>query len=171
MKYPLKWYHSAGRELICFFLGHNWKSSWRKRSDYNIIRSLSIKEYDKQISYSRRQSGNSMFEFSEGWKNKCKRCRERTRNEFQWFPWWKDLYNAIRNGVHAVETNYFFFKEDFKDTRTKSVFYFLLSTPIDMLSAFYLYLLLEWHLPWFIQQALFEIEDKILNLIYKDQES
>lgn len=76
MRYPLAWYHRLGREIACTVLTHRWKSSWHKRADYDWAA-----ENYKELPYGRRNSGNGLYEYSETWSYKCRRCRKSLRVE------------------------------------------------------------------------------------------
>lgn len=85
------------RETICFFWGHDWKSSWRHRADRAARMALDRREQEWKdgIPYADRQAGNPFCEYSQGWHFKCRRCRTRTR-DWLWVPWWRDLWGAVQ---------------------------------------------------------------------------
>lgn len=76
-KYPLKWYHEAGREFVCWLKGHQRKTSWHRKANYDEL----IEIPDDEFSYGQRHSGNPYYEYvSQGWQIKCRRCRWQTRD-------------------------------------------------------------------------------------------
>jgi hypothetical protein len=80
MKNPLKWYHLAGRELVCWLRGHNRKTSWHRKINFNELQEMPFEEF----SYGLRNSGNPYYEYvSQGWHVKCRRCRWVTKEEIR----------------------------------------------------------------------------------------
>lgn len=73
MKYPLKWYHRAGREFLCYWTGHKIKTARRRVKNFE---ELSEMGYD-QIPYALRKMPNCMWENIAWWGSKCIRCRQK----------------------------------------------------------------------------------------------
>jgi hypothetical protein len=98
MKYPLNNWHMAGRETICFFFGHKWKTS---KSVHTKWWDLFDQEKEQEIPYGVRKSvGNYLFEDLAWWSNKCTRCRKKERRDacvWPHQPWYKCQYWAIRD--------------------------------------------------------------------------
>ena len=111
MKYPLKWYHRLGREMLCTLLTHRTKSSWHRRADY----AWAVTQDD--LPYGRWNSSNPYYEYSETWEYRCRRCRREWRHtqpqalrtqlfwgvwhggalalfNFQHYRWWQALVMA-----------------------------------------------------------------------------
>jgi len=91
MKYPLSQGQNFWREVICFFLGHNWKIAETRRTQY-----WGMDIEDVPYAY-RKSTGNYMFETISWWSNKCTRCRYKTRETFPSNVWYKTLWDAIRD--------------------------------------------------------------------------
>lgn len=83
-------------ETWCFFWGHDWKSSWRQRTDYTWAANLNTEETKLALPYARRHSGNPYFEYSAGWHYRCRRCRRQTRND-AWYPLWREAWWAFKS--------------------------------------------------------------------------
>jgi len=99
--WPLRWYHDAFRETVCFFLGHKWKCSWRSRDD----RAERVARDDRgELTYREQHEGNPYCWYSAGWHYKCRRCRTRTRDD-AYQPWYRTWWWAVRYGV--IEASWF----------------------------------------------------------------
>jgi hypothetical protein len=96
MEYPLRWYHRLGREMLCTLLTHNWKSSWHRRPDFEWA-----SEHYKELPYGRRNSGNGLYEYSETWEYKCRRCRLSVRHH-QPVPLRHQLWYGLKQGIQTV---------------------------------------------------------------------
>lgn len=92
MKHKIGYWGWVWRELVCFILGHNWVSSWGRRTDYNTLAEM---EYT-DIPYAQRKTGNAYYAFRAWWRHKCTRCRLKTRDD-SWSPW----HTQMRLGVSA----------------------------------------------------------------------
>lgn len=88
---------SEVRETACFLWGHDWKSSSRKRADYQwrVAIDYDSPAWKECIPYAEREYGNPFYEWSLGWHFKCRRCRTTTK-DWAWNPWWRDLWIALR---------------------------------------------------------------------------
>ena len=162
-----KWYREIGRELYCFFLGHTWKSSQRRRRDFDIVSKLSLAQYRQLVPYARRKTLEPLREYSAGWKYKCRRCRTRIRNE-KWNPWWKELYYAVYFGIRAVEFEFTFCKANKSNLKFPWVLCFLVTFPVRSASDFYLNLASDWNLPWFPVNWTMELIDLIYSVTWKN---
>lgn len=87
-----------GDEVLCFVLGHRWKSSWRSRDDRAAREAIPETDWP----YAWRQAGNPFFCHSAGWDYKCRRCRLRIRGD-SWHPWYKVLWWATTTGFSDLQ--------------------------------------------------------------------
>ena len=91
MRHRTPWYREAAQELLCYFLGHRWKHSWRSRDD----RADREARYDS-LTYREKREGNPFCWYSAGWHVKCRRCRLRVRGD-DWHPWYMTLWWTTKN--------------------------------------------------------------------------
>ena len=99
MKYPLKWYQQAARELVCYFGGHKWVHSPSRHTEY-FGKSREEVPYSYRVGVGR---GNYMWEEVASWSYKCRRCRMRVygfHNEH--LVWYKKLYWALQDGTKSA---------------------------------------------------------------------
>jgi len=113
MKPALRWYHSLAREMVCWTIGHKWKSSWRRRDDYEDRMKRSE---DNKLTYREECEGNSYFWNSVSWSNKCKRCRITTRDE-SWQPFYVHLWWAVKSSLSDIKWDWHYYRYDSKKTR------------------------------------------------------
>lgn len=106
MKHPLSPFQNAVREIVCWFLGHRWKSSWHQK-----VSVIDTSDYEK-LSYRDRHSGNPYYEYSAGWKLKCRRCRRRERDPNGFLPWYRDYYRAFEISIRSVVSSWRLFRND-----------------------------------------------------------
>ncbi len=66
----------AWAETVCYFLGHHWKSSYRRRDDG--------------------------WKYRAKWRFKCRRCRMRLMGDGRFDPWYKELWWVLCNGWRAL---------------------------------------------------------------------
>lgn len=100
MKYPLKRYQWLLREMTCSILGHDWKTSWRRKANYDYLVAANYND----ISYRERKSGNAYFEYSAGWAHKCRRCRETTHDTFRGLSFIRQqIWNGIKDAFRTFK--------------------------------------------------------------------
>lgn len=87
-----RFFYGAWLEIVCYFAGHDWKSSWRSRDDRKQVEATPESEWP--ISW--KLAGNPFFTHSAGWHYRCRRCRMRTRED-SWYPWYVVLRGAVRS--------------------------------------------------------------------------
>jgi len=162
-----KWYKNVGRQLYCFFLGHKWKSSWKRRVEYREL----IKQDYMSLPYTHRESGNPYWEWSASWKHKCHRCRLSTSGNV-WNPWWKDLYTGLFFSIDSTWGGFKFFKDESTSEDVNLRYHWLLCALIDapfhFISEFTMYWCLDRNWPSFITDGTYDIRDKVINFLYKD---
>lgn len=88
------------REMKCSFIGHKLKSSFHKRSNFDVMRDL---EYE-ELPYELRQSGNPYYIHSQEWVSKCKCCRKR----FKYYPLFirQQLWRGIKYSILEIRNHF-----------------------------------------------------------------
>src|SRR5690348_11350031 len=95
MNNPLKWHHEMARELTCCIVGHKWKVTPRRKTQY-----YDMDKHEVPYAY-RKSTGNYMWENVAWWSAKCTRCRLKTR-EWPYQPFHFDLFLALRIGIKSI---------------------------------------------------------------------
>lgn len=87
-KYPLTHWQEAGRQIVCYFLGHRWRSSWCRRPQPIVERRKPREgtEYARHVS---------------SWYYKCRRCRMRIRSD-SYYPWYRYIWWACRDFMRCL---------------------------------------------------------------------
>ena len=93
MKHPLwnNWRESFKRQTTCFFLGHKWKYSPSRKTEWW--------GNDEGAPYEvRKITGNHLFVDVAWWKAKCVRCRQKIRRDGGEIPevWYRTQWNGLR---------------------------------------------------------------------------
>lgn len=161
MKHPLTETQLADREMVCLFLGHNWKSSWKR----NLRPFENSTEEYQEIPYRDRQSGNPYFEFSAGWQYKCRRCRYHTRSD-AFSPFYVDYYRAVRATISSVISSWKFRNDP--DMAVASKLWFVVWCGLSGVSQFLVYVCDERHWPWFLADVTVELEWKVAEKAFKE---
>ncbi len=159
MKFPLSNFQTALREICCYFFGHNWKSSWRRRRDINW------ETPEEEVSYALRQSGNQFFEYSLGWRYKCRRCREQTRGD-AWNPWYKVYFWAIKCSVNCFFSAIKFARED----EIRNVLWLLPYACLSATSQFFAHMTEQPHWPCFFLGTSVNLEWKVMERLFVGDE-
>ena len=157
MKYPLSRFRCALLEIYCYFFGHKWKSSWKRSGKYTLDTP------DKDIPYSVRQSGNSYWEYSAGWKYKCRRCRTHTRNDAH-HPWYKVYSWAIKCSIRSFFSTIRFARED--DLRNKWLL--PLYATLSATTQFFAHMIDEPRWPTFLLDVSCDLEWKLADKVFHD---
>lgn len=158
MKYPINQFRMALREIYCWFFGHKWKYSWRRRADADFY-----SDYDT-LSYAQRQSGNAYFEHSTGWHVKCRYCRRTERND-GWHPWYKDWYRAISSSIYSFFRAY---KNKGMEIKVKSYFALVPFSFATALTQFFAYMLTDRNWPVFPLDWACTIEYWLMDRAFED---
>lgn len=98
MKYPLTRTHQFLRENLCFLIGHKWKSSPTRHTQY-------YGKYNSEVPYAvRKTTRNHWFEPVAWWTGKCTRCRLKHRVDEGDLPmlWHVKQYYAIKDALRNV---------------------------------------------------------------------
>jgi len=114
MKFPLKWYQWLGREMVCWCIGHNWKSSSRHRADYAEVSKMDYKELKEKLPY-RMQWENPYWEYSGRWHFKCRRCRRTTR-DWPSYPYSYQMWYALARIPSEIKIDWECYNEYTKHT-------------------------------------------------------
>lgn len=166
MKHPYETIDYICTETICFFIGHNWKSSWRKKDNADELMEA---DYES-LPYRMRQSGNAYFEHSEGWTYKCRRCRLKISDHWPWLPLWNVFVMAGKNSYSNTKIEFECSKKKMQKLLVILIF------PLKFLAEILISLEEKWHLPqtpiweFFAWQAelYFNIDRKYNPEDYKD---
>jgi hypothetical protein len=137
-EYQLKWLHRFVRETQCFFFGHKWVHSRRKRTEWwNGDDSL----HGSDVPYGvRKISGNHLFEDIAWWTVKCTRCREKVRRmdsgvSWGYQTWYKRLYHSICYGFFGTTGIVWHLQEVWKDRKKHPLWLTLLGIPLSVNSS------------------------------------
>lgn len=157
MKYPLSRFRCAILEIYCYFLGHNWKSSSHRNE-------IVIGTPDEEVPYALRQSGNPYWEYSAGWKYKCRRCRRSTRdNAFN--PWYKNYYWAVKCSIHSFFLAIRYAREE---DGIKSKLWILPHAILAATTQFFAHMIDDPHWPVFLFDTSLDLEWKIMDKVFND---
>ena len=157
MKYPLSKFRCALLEIYCYFFGHKWKSS-RHRNE------IDFDTPDEDVPYALRQSGNPYWEYSAGWKYKCRRCRRQQSRDGAFHPWYKVYYWAIKCSIHSFFLAIRFARED--DLRNKWLL--PLYATLSATTQFFAHMIDQPHWPVFLLDVSCDWEWKIANKVFYD---
>lgn len=137
-------------------MGHNWKSSSRKRSDFE----WSINHYD-ELSYVRKHcEGNPHYEYSRSWHYRCRCCRKQTR---EWWPLFirQQLFNGLRSSWDHYHK---FWPEIAKpDLTPEELKYYSRLRFFNSLSQFFIHQ--DWMWPALVDAAL-DLESRVTEKVY-----
>lgn len=166
MKYPLSRFRCALLEIYCYFFGHNWKSSWH-RNEVAIAWQLTSKQAgtpDEDLPYALRQSGNPYWEYSVGWKYKCRRCRRSTRDD-EFDPWYKNYYWAVKCSLRCFFSAIKHFR---KEDGIKSRLWLIPYAFLAATTQFFAHMIDDPHWPIFLLDVSLDLEDKIMDKVFND---
>jgi hypothetical protein len=156
MKYPLSRFRCALLEIYCYFFGHKWKSSWRRNE-------IEFSTPDEDIPYALRQSGNQYWEYSAGWKYKCRRCRTHTRNDAH-HPWYKVYSWAIKCSIRSFFSAIRFARED----GIKSRLWILPYAFLTATTQFFAHMIDQPHWPVFLLDVSCDLEMKLADRVFDE---
>lgn len=166
MKYPLSRFRCALLEIYCYFLGHNWKSSWH-RNEVAIAWQLTSKQSaisHEDLPYALRHRGNPYWEYSAGWRYKCRRCRLSIRND-SFDPWYKVYYWAIKCSIRSFVSAIRFAREE---DGTKSKLWILPHAFLSATTQFFAHMVDQPHWPVFLLDVSLDWEGKIMDKVFND---
>ena len=157
MEYPLSRFRCALLEIYCYFFGHNWKTSWRRNG-------IVVGTPDEDMPYALRQSGNPYWEYSKGWRYKCRRCRRQTRDG-AFNPWYKNYYWAIKCSIRSCFSAIKYSREE---DGVKSRLWLLPYAILAATTQFFDHMLDDPHWPVFLLDVSLDWEGKTMDKIFKE---
>lgn len=110
MKFPLKWYQSLGREMGCWCIGHNWKSSSRHRDNYEEVSKMKYEDLPYRMRWE-----NPYWEYSARWHFKCRRCRRMT-TDWPSRPYSYQVWFALMRVLSEIKWDWEWYRNDTKRT-------------------------------------------------------
>ena len=155
MKYPLTTYQHLLRQIKCSIVGHDWKSSWRKRPDFE----WAMEHYD-ELPYARKRcDGNPYWEYSKRWHFKCKRCRKTTKEFCPMF-----IRQQLFRGIRSAYITYFkYWPENKSDLTPSELPHYQKLRFFHAVNDFVIYQ--DWVWPS-LQNMYFQFEDWVMKDIY-----